>query len=66
MPDHDNLINRDVFRATYDSWGQLLVARRGWLERYTLEDIATRKPSFRFDLNELNQLPTLGDLSGNP
>ncbi len=43
--------------ATWDSLGQLLVARKGWIERYTLHDLAAPQPlpSFSLDLNPLER-----------
>jgi hypothetical protein len=39
--------------AWYDFRGDLLIAHRGSVERYTLADLGSRSPSFRADLEDL-------------
>ena len=58
LPDHPKLLDAGVFRATYDARGDLLIARRGVLERYTLDDIGRGIPSFSFNLNEIAGAPS--------
>ena len=43
--------NEGIHWATWDCLGQLLVARRGILERYRLQDLADMSPTFSLDLN---------------
>lgn len=54
--------------ATWDSLGQLLVAQRGWIERYTLADLKSTepKPSFTVDLNSLEPPPRPEGSAPNP
>ncbi len=53
LPEFPDLLGFGVTWATYDCLGQLIVARLGALERYTLDDIRLGKPSFRLDLEGL-------------
>jgi len=53
LPDYPDMLDYQVTSAAYDCLGQLVVARRGALERYTLDDIPLGKPSFRLDLEGL-------------
>ena len=49
------VLDSKVSWAVYDSLGQLIVARRGVLYRYTLSDLWAGKPSSVFDLEHLEK-----------
>ena len=51
--DGSDLLDPAVEWATWDSKGDLLVARRGVIERYTLAGIPARVSKFQMDLNDL-------------
>ena len=48
-----DLLDPEVDWATWDSKGDLLVARRGSIERYSLNGLASGSPDFSFDLDAL-------------
>jgi hypothetical protein len=52
--------------AWYDFRGDLLIAHRGAVERYTVADLRRRAPSFRADLEDLPppSVPTTKRLPG--
>lgn len=52
-PDLLGFFDESVTDVSWDYQGQLLIARAGWLERYTLEDLEHGVPSFRYNLNPL-------------
>lgn len=64
LPDYPDLLDYKVTSAAYDCLGQLIVARRGALERYTFNDIAKGKPSIRLDLEDLEPHPTCRSANG--
>jgi hypothetical protein len=47
------LLDPEVDWATWDSKGDLLVTRRGTIERYALNELANGSPSFSLDLENL-------------
>ena len=49
------MLDAEVSWAVYDSLGQLIVARRGVLYRYTLSDLWAGKPNSVFDLELLER-----------
>ncbi len=53
LPDYPELLGFGVTWATYDCLGQLIVAREGAIERYTLENIKSGVPRFRLDLEDM-------------
>jgi hypothetical protein len=53
------LLDPEVDWATWDSKGDLLVTRRGTIERYALKDLANGTPSFSLDLESLTP-PNVG------
>lgn len=55
LPDNPDLLDHQVTWATYDSLGQLLVARAGVLYRYRLEDFEARIPSVVIDLEPIER-----------
>jgi hypothetical protein len=61
------LLDPEVDWATWDSKGDLLVTRRGAIERYALKDLANGSPGFSFDLENLSPpsvpTPTSGTAS---
>jgi hypothetical protein len=50
---YPGLLDRGVDWATWDSLGQLVVARSGAVEKYRLSDLPDRKPSFHLSLEDL-------------
>lgn len=50
---YPDLLKEGVSWACRDSNGGLIVARNGALEKYTIKDLATQKPSFYLDLETL-------------
>ena len=48
-----DLLDPNVDWATWDAKGDLLVARLGLIERYSLQQITKEKPSFSLDLENL-------------
>jgi hypothetical protein len=54
---HPGLLDSSVDWAGWDHAAQLVVAREGIVERYTLEDVERGEPSFRYDLRELTAPP---------
>jgi hypothetical protein len=55
LPDYPNLLDHQVTWATYDSLGQLLIAREGVLYRYRLKDFETGIPSAMIDLEPIGR-----------
>ena len=55
LPEHPGLIDEKVSWATFDSLGQLIVARLGVLFKYRLKDLASNTPSSVFDLEGLER-----------
>ena len=55
LPELPGVLDAEVSWAVYDSLGQLNVARRGVLYRYTLSDLWAGKPSSVFDLELLEK-----------
>jgi hypothetical protein len=55
LPELPGVLDADVSCSVYDSLGQLIVARRGVLYRYTLSDLWAGKPSSVFDLELLEK-----------
>jgi hypothetical protein len=53
IEEYPGLIDPSVEWAGWDGMGRLVIARAGFVERYTLEDLAAGAPSFRYDLNAL-------------
>lgn len=53
LPDKPDLLGYGVTWAAYDCLGQLVVARGGALERYTLKSLEQGLPRFRLDLEDL-------------
>lgn len=51
--DGSKLLDAEVDWATWDMKGDLLVARRGAIERYSLSGLKTGVPDFLFDLEHL-------------
>jgi hypothetical protein len=49
-----DLLDPEVDWATWDAKGDLLVARRGTIQRYTLDGLKDRSPDFSIDLESLN------------
>ncbi len=49
-----NLLNPEVDWATWDAKGDLLVARRGAIERYSLAALKSGVPDFSLDLEHIN------------
>jgi hypothetical protein len=67
--EYPDLLGAGIQWATWDVLGQLLVARRGHLERYTLRDIAVGVPAFQQSLQVLTppmasppKTPSLGEM----
>ncbi|MFQ5502964.1 MAG: hypothetical protein ACE5EQ_11805 [Phycisphaerae bacterium] len=54
MQGYPDLLDASVEWATWDAMGQLIVARAGVVHRFTLDDIWEGKPSFSFDLTDLD------------
>lgn len=52
-PTHPGLLDKAVDWATYDSRGNLLVARAGVVYRYAMEDVKKRRPTAVIDLEGL-------------
>lgn len=52
-PDIPGFLDNSVTDVAWNSRDQLLVAKAGWLERYTHEDLERGEPGFRYDLNPL-------------
>jgi hypothetical protein len=50
MPDHPSVLTPEVEWATWDCADNLLVARRGHIERWTPSDFSRELPSFKADL----------------
>lgn len=48
-----DLLDPDVDWATWDAKGDLLVARHGSIQRYSLDGLKNRSPDFSFDLEGL-------------
>lgn len=65
LPELPGVLDPQVSWAVYDSLGQLIVARRGVLYRYTLSDLLAGKPSSVFDLEPLEK-PRFGDSATAP
>lgn len=59
------LLDAEVDWATYDSKGDLLVARRGAVERYSLSGMKSGSPDFSLDLENLCP-PTESGRQGGP
>ena len=55
-----DLLDDDVQWATFDARGHLIVARAGWVERYSPANVKSGKPGFRLDLNGLTRPPRPG------
>jgi hypothetical protein len=53
LDDFSALLDTTVEWAGWDTAGRLVIARVGAVERFTLADLATGTPSFRFDLNDM-------------
>jgi hypothetical protein len=51
--DGSSLLDTEVDWATWDAKGDLLVARRGAVERYSLPALKNGAPDFSFDLEQL-------------
>ena len=49
----DNLLDNTVDWANWDALGNLIVARQGLLQKYTLADLASGQPSLVWDLRTL-------------
>jgi hypothetical protein len=54
---HPRLLDATIDWATWDSLGQLIVARRGGVERYTLADLARGVPTFQHSFEDLESPP---------
>ncbi len=52
---YSDIVNSTVEWATWDSRGHLLVAWAGCIRRFTLKDLRKKKPSYEYDLNELER-----------
>lgn len=61
MPDHPEFFSPKDDWATFDSIGNLIVAREGRIERWAPQDLQRMKPSFYFDINAL-PVPERGQL----
>lgn len=48
-----DLIDADVEWANWDALGNLIVARQGMLQKYTLADLASGQPSLSWDLRKM-------------
>jgi hypothetical protein len=53
LPDHPGLLDREVEWATFASNADLIFTRRGWVYRFSREDLGRGEPGFAADLNEL-------------
>jgi len=53
--EHPELLDETVQWATFDARGHLIVARAGWIERYSLANVRSGHPGFRLDLNGLTR-----------
>ena len=51
------LFDEAVQWATFDARGHLVVARAGWIERYSPENVQSGRADFRLDLNGLARPP---------
>src|SRR5205823_2031581 len=60
LDEFPSMLGQGTEWATWDSLCQLLVARDGGVERYTLEDLATGKPSVRMCFEDLQPPPEPG------
>lgn len=54
---HPQLLDSTIDWATWDSLGQLIVARRGGVERYTLADLDSGSPGFQHSFEDLDSPP---------
>ena len=52
-----DLLDQNVQWATFDARGHLIVARAGWIERYSPANVKSGRPGFRLDLNGLTRPP---------
>ncbi|MCW1968544.1 MAG: hypothetical protein KIH69_010565 [Anaerolineae bacterium] len=52
--DDSELLDPSVDWATWDAKGELLVARQGGIQRYTLDGLKTGSPAFSADFESLN------------
>ena len=52
-----DLLDPNVQWATFDARGHLIVARAGWIERYSPANVKSGRPGFRLDLNGLTRPP---------
>ncbi len=55
VADNPGLLNEAVEWATFDARGHLVVARAGWIERYSPANVKSGRPGFRLDLNGLTR-----------
>ena len=55
LPEHPELLDENVQWATFDARGHLVVARAGWIERYSPANVKSGRPGFRLDLNGLTR-----------
>jgi hypothetical protein len=52
---YPNIVDEEVTSACWDSLGQLFVARKGVVSRYSLSDLKQGKPATSIDFNEMNE-----------
>jgi hypothetical protein len=59
LDDLPGILDEQVHWACYDSTGALLVSRRGWIHRWTLDELLDQRaqPGFSMDLNPLAPPP---------
>lgn len=57
VQDNPELLDETVEWVTFDARGHLVVARAGWIERYSPANIKSGRPGFRLDLNGLTHPP---------
>ena len=55
LREYPDLLDEEVEWATIDFGGNLIVARNGWVCRFSAKDIRRGKPSFSSDLNGLTR-----------
>lgn len=55
LPEYPAILDAKVQWACWDSQGSLLVARDGAIARYSIEDLATGRPSFFLSLDSLDE-----------
>ncbi len=61
-----SLLDPEVDWATWDAKGDLLVARQGSVERYSLEALKNGVPEFRFDMEDLKPPATNAQSNAAP